>query len=188
MRLGGAKIGSSEDPGRICGVRSCMLGVGGVRGRQRWRSSEGHDLGGVTAKTKGGSSVPAACWCLQSQRPPSLWPTQGTDPSPAVTCHISWFRVSVPDSVNGLSGVGRAFWRDSWSVWKTGIQGLGDVQGSETVTFFVCRGREVFPWVREYCGEGLQSMGPPLISLDWPEGISDSSTLVQQRFVFPFSW
>lgn len=71
---------------------------------------------------------------------------------------------------------------------RLAIQGLGDVQGSETVTFFVCRGREVFPWVREYCGEGLQSMGPPLISLDWPEGISDSSTLVQQRFVFPFSW
>lgn len=43
-----------------------------------------------------------------SQRPPSHWSTQRTDPSPAVTSHFffSWFRVPVPDSVNDLSGVG----------------------------------------------------------------------------------
>lgn len=138
--------------------------VGGVKGCQCWRSSKGHDLGGVTAKTRGGSSAATACWCLRSQRPPFLWPTQGTDPSPAVTCHIFWLRVSVPDSVRSL-GVGRVFWRDSWSVWKTGIRGLGDVQGPETLMVFVCRGQEVFPRVRECWGEGLQSMGPPLISL-----------------------
>ena len=38
-QLGDAKLGSSEDPGRSCGVQSCVLGVGGVWGRQRWRSS-----------------------------------------------------------------------------------------------------------------------------------------------------
>lgn len=124
-RQGDAKLGSSEDPGRSCGVQSCVLGVGGVWGRLRWRSSEGHDLGGVTVKTKGGSSVAAACWCLRSLRLP-LWPTQGTDSSPAVTSHISWFKVSVPDSVNGLSGWGECsgetaglFGRLALEVWGT---------------------------------------------------------------------
>lgn len=135
-----------------------MLGARRARGRQRWRSSGGHDLGGVTAKTKGGSSAAAACWCLRSRRPPSHWPTQRTDPSPAVTSHFSWFRVPVPDSVNDLSGWGfhkimsaGAHVLKRHSVWKTGPQGLGDVQRPQRIVFLASEVGKFFL--------GLESVG-----------------------------
>lgn len=97
--------------------------------------------------------------------PPSHWPTQATDPSPSVTSHISWFRVSsVPDSVNGLWG-GASVLERQLVFGRLAFEAWGDVQRPETLMFFVCQGREVFPRVRECGGEGLQSMGPPLISL-----------------------
>lgn len=95
---------------------------------------------------------------------PCFWPTQGTNPSPAATSHISWFKVSVPESVNGLSGWGECSGETAGLFRRLAFEVWGSFRELKLLVF-VCRGREVFLWDREYWGEGLQSTGPPLISL-----------------------
>lgn len=143
LRPGGAKAGIQQMSRTHPQRPKLRVGARRARGRQRWRSSGGHDLGGVTAKTKGGSNAAAACWCLRSQRRPSHWPTQRTDPSSTMTSHFSWFRVPVPDFVNDLLGWGflkimsaDAGVLERHSIWKTGTRGLGDVQGPQKIMFF----------------------------------------------------
>lgn len=48
---------------------------------------------------------------------------------------------------------------------RLAFEAWGTFRDLKLLCFFVCQGREVFPRVRECWGEGLQSMGPPLISL-----------------------